>query len=423
MPLLRVNNPARRTACTHMTMTRLFDPIGSFKCSICSKHPSIGWLYRCTQDSDSFLPETDFTGQPSNTKKRNCNDVAAHSLSASIIEAIGQGQYTDEQIRSLMDQKEKVRHLILAQESRPPTASTSSTATASSFEGSLSTLPQSTTFSTTSSTSLDEEIKAAYDWKELQKVWMSEPSIPPPECETKRILPVIPTLDSRLLSPQPCEFMVCPTCRPTYRERAYQPLEAILNSPVQFPPPWELENRRVSDARVLAEITLPEHSGTDFSMGDTRRQSLLSPPNIVVHEAENMEAPQHSGDVHSVRKRSGFRQTVRKALARARTENTFPQMFNDLPDHDNNPDSSRQSRSLISRRRRSRATLSFVQTHGRVVDTSSLQDSVTLMVATNTPLPHTPTVSTSHAAGAQNQDLQQHLGTIDTGIADVIAQA
>lgn len=199
----------------------------------------------------------------------------------------------------------------------------------------------------------------------------------------------------------------------------------MLNSPVQFPPRWELENRPISDARILAEIVLPDHAGTYSLAEESSRPSVHSNPDIIVQGPEDLTAPQHSADVHSVRKRSGFRQTVRKALARARTEDTLsnaPEVTNELPDDNLNPDASRPI-SLIFRRRRSRATLSFVQTHGRVVDTSALQDSVVLMVATNTPLPHTPTVGSGHMGGVQNQHTQRALGTMNAEAADIIAHA
>ncbi|EXJ94260.1 hypothetical protein A1O1_02653 [Capronia coronata CBS 617.96] len=326
-------------------------------------------------------------------------DFSAHSLSPPVVKAIDEGQYTADQIKTLIKQKEKVSDIILGAAGRPPTSSTSTT-TSSSSEGTFSILPQSTTFSTNSTASLDEEIKAAYDWKELQKVWMSQPAMPPPDCQYKAPVsgtpeppggPTLPTLPTD----QICDFKVCPNCRPTYRERAYQSLDHILSDPVRLPPIWELENRRVSDARIVAQIGQPALSRfytvatagsfrsdkTVLEMGGGREDASTPSPQI----DEN----------HSVRRRSGFRDTVRKALARAKLEDLppLPSTSDPGPGQDSNVDRSRPSRSLIFRRGRSRPTLSFVEAHGRVVDTSSLQDSVMLMLATNTPLPHTPTIS------------------------------
>ncbi|KIW33664.1 uncharacterized protein PV07_00495 [Cladophialophora immunda] len=422
MPLLRRNilGPEKRNPCTHMTMTRLYDPYGSFKCSLCQKHPNIGWLYRCTQDTGGFLPESDFTDEPVLPRGRApCQHVATHSLSTSIIRAIGQGQYTGQEVRKLIEQKERVKDLVLPQfepdESRPATASTFTTASTASSDGhgTLSTLPQSTTFSTNSSAEFDEEIKAAYDWKELQKVWMSEPSVPPPAPRQKPSTPanLIPQ-HPRPPYVHPCTFKICPTCRPTYRERAYQSLNEVLNTPTELPPVWELQNRRVSDARVVARIGLPKLSQSRFyaQTDPTILQSFHSVPDIVIDHPgaevyqnvresylvrDNTATHGHHGYIcASTSTRSGFRQTVRKALARARFEDSAS--TNSSTNNSESGESQVQpSRSLIFRRRRSRTPiLSFAETHGgRVVDTSSLQDSVILMLATNTPLPHTPTVA------------------------------
>lgn len=422
-------SPERRNPCTHTVMTRLFDPYGSSKCSLCHKHPNIGWLYRCTEDSAGFLPESDFTNEPSLLQKKSLMpDVATYCLSTPIVEAIGKGLYTDDQVKKLIEQKGRVRDHVLGQqqpETRPTTASTS-TSSSSSIDGSFSTLPQSTTFSTNSSISLDEEIKAAYDWKELQKVWMSEPTLPPPDCRPKALAPrdlSCPTLKAV----QPCTFRICPTCRPTYCDRAYQSLDYILNNPIQIPPIWELENRRVSDAKTVARIgtrkpfRFYEHAspaalqslhsipglGNDRSDEDEDFYDASSEP-----ERDESEGNEHIVDTHSIRRRSGFRQTVRKALARARSDDSTSNASN--IDESESSDS-RLSRSLTFRRRWSRRALSFVEAHGRVVDTSTLHDSVMLMLATNTPLPHTPTLD--HWSSDQSND------SMSFTTADILTQA
>ncbi|KAJ9602841.1 hypothetical protein H2200_012621 [Cladophialophora chaetospira] len=483
MTLLRRTavGPERRNPCTHMNMTRLFDVYGSFKCALCHKHPSIGWLYRCTQDAGGFLPESDFTLEPSVGRSRLDQEVTTHSLSSSVIKASGQGQYTDEQVKKLIELKEGVRELVMAQQrsddGRPDTSSTFATvssASSSSSDGdcSFSTIPQSTTFSTNSSTSLDEEIKQAYDWKELQKVWMSEPSMAPPEPRTSSFPPSLPPADPlpprptvakavpalpALPAREPCTFKICATCRPTYRERAYQSLEEILNKPVQIPPVWEMQNRRVSDARVLARIGSPKLDRNRF-YSQTDPAALLSSctiPGIVINGTNNEVDFTRSGedediaympgadsrpdrshfedselcgnsahtpgpcenkldatvDSHSFRKRSGFRDSVRKVLSMAHRENVITGDSSTSTSESSTdsqarpPSRSRVSSSLIFRRRRSRAsTFSFMETPGaRIVDTSPLQDSVTLMVATNTPLPQTPALP-SFNFGQGNDD-------------------
>lgn len=417
MPLIRraALSPEKRNPCTHMTVTRLYDPYGFFKCALCHKHPSLGWLYCCTQDTSGVLPESDVTGKPS------CfQHVTTHSLSNSV-QASGANHYSGDQLKKLIEEKNRMRDVALSSQpfgpenDRPPTGSTFSTASSSDDDDddddddcTFSTIPPSTTFSTTSSTSLDEEIKQAYDWKELQKLWMSEPSMPPPEPRIS-----LPQPEGYLHQNRACSFKVCATCRPTYRERAYQSLNQILNTPVHMPPIWELENRRVSDARFVAQIGIPRLSRSRFyaQTSPSALQSSNTLPGIMVsgldpyedyhlRGAEDDSEPDghrsdNSNGAHSVGRRSGLRQTLRKALTRVKSEHSVstmavPELFGESQGRPQTR--ARPSSSLLFLRRRSRSSaLSFLETPGAsVVDTSPLQESVMLMVASNTPLPQTP---------------------------------
>ena len=455
-----VVGPERRNPCTHMTMTRLYDAYGSFKCNICHKHPSLGWLYRCTQDTGGVLPESDFTEKPPIGKERPVQDVTTHSLSSSVIKAIGEGHYTGDQIKKLIQLKEGVRNLVLSphqpEYTRPATSSTFSTSSSSSSDGdcTFSTIPQSTTFSTTSSTSLDDEIKQAYDWKELQKIWMSEPSTLPPEPRIQSLPPSllsVQPLPQRLAdvaTEKPCSFMTCHTCRPTYRERAYPSLDDILNKPTQMPPVWEVQNRRVSDARIVARMGLPKLDRTRFyaQANNVALQSSRTIPDIVIDDTDaevdcydpssgeymaymapgRISTPanpsmsiepkeNHSFSAkgaNSPSKRSGFRQSIRKVISTVRRDevpstdsSTGTSTSESSVDLQIRPQPrSRASSSLLFHRRRSRSsTLSFIETPGaRIVDTSLLQESVTLMVATNTPLPPTPRTNGFNLVPATN---------------------
>ncbi|KEF55445.1 uncharacterized protein A1O9_08195, partial [Exophiala aquamarina CBS 119918] len=411
MHFRRALNPERRNLCTHVTATRLFDQWGSLKCCLCHRHANIGWLYRCTQDSDGFLPATDFiNGSHALADKSPFQDVALHTLSPPIIKAIADGQYTDEQIKILIQQKEKVRDIILAQEPRPATASTATTnssasSSTSSKYGIPSTLPKSTTFSTTSTASLDEEIRKAYDWNELQKVWLSEPTMPPPDPTSPSLTQSHLAFPNPVAAPKACSFKICPTCRPTCRDRTFQSLNAVLNSPVKVPPSWELENRPISDASVLAKVQVPSHiqlSATldhfysRLSKSAVQSAATLRTLDNLDEEISTLRAEIAAIDKSSIRKRSGFRQTVRNALARARSEDSTKGESARENGNENEmlaQDSaagSRHSHSHIFGRPRSRLTPSFIETHGQLVDTSALQDSVMLMLASNTPLPHTP---------------------------------
>ncbi|RVX75156.1 hypothetical protein B0A52_01433 [Exophiala mesophila] len=253
-------------------------------------------------------------------------DVSLHTLSDPIIKSIGDGQYTTDQIKLLIQQKEHVRDIIMPHQQRPSTPSTATTSSSSSsscIDDTLSTLPHSPTFSTTSTTSLDEEIRAAYDWKELNKTWMSDPLLPLSDSTTPAVLPqkltlTTPRANSSIF--KDCSYIVCHTCRPTYRERAIQSLPNILNNATRIPPTWELENRPVSDARVLARLRIPEKIAPRDITGDGWGEPPYNTNDSAPHPEQPASTPDtnSASDKHSVRKRSGFRQTVRRALARAR---------------------------------------------------------------------------------------------------------
>jgi len=42
-------------ACTHLTMTRLYT--NEYRCSMCLRIGSMGWVYRCTQDREMLIEE------------------------------------------------------------------------------------------------------------------------------------------------------------------------------------------------------------------------------------------------------------------------------------------------------------------------------------------------------------------------------
>lgn len=375
-------------------MTRLYDKYGAYKCSICDKHPSFGWLYRCTQDSNGFLPESDFISFTRRDKRKSHMDPSLHNLSPSVVRAIGQGEYTDEQINLLVQQKEAVRLSILGHGTRPTTAS-SSTAESSNF----SDLPESTTFSSnTSATTVDEEIRAAYDWAELQKAWQSEAAHTPGhrtaiEMEREEALQSIEPPEIT-----PCSFKICATCRPTYRERAFQSIDGVLRNPVMSPK-WELDNRRVSDVRVVAQLGLRKPERYYAQSSPSEISSQASSPRLPDQGEEDGQAQNEDmPNDHSFRRRSGFRETVRNALKRAsRDPMSFDQPGSDRARINPNEDSPALSRSMLFLRRKSKASSNFVDSRPSVIGNTSLNDSLMLMLGSTTPLPQgprTPQVST-----------------------------
>lgn len=241
----------RSMHCTHVQLTRLFDEFGCDKCSVCHRRPSLGWLYRCTQDSEGFLPSSDFSDVEDS--RRYDYDAQLYTLSPSIIEAAQKGHYTDHELDILWKQKVEVRTLI--RQVRPQTC-----ASASSVSSSQYSLPASTTASTLPSTNSDTDPDS--DTSQLSDYVTSCRGPLEPiqevhddlEAEAQALSFVKPALSL------PCTFKVCQTCRPIYRERAWQSLNAVLESPAKPPPEYELGNRRISDAQVVKHIGLSDRS-------------------------------------------------------------------------------------------------------------------------------------------------------------------
>jgi len=392
---------SRHSSCTHTRMTRLYDEYGADVCSICRRHPSIGWLYRCTQDSQGVLPESDFRDVATSAgKRRYTEEDSLHHLSPSIIKAIGQGHYNEEQISRLIEQKENLRNVILEQTTRPQTRSTLSDASST-----FSSIPASSTLSSLAAASIDEEIRLAYNWSGLQHGGFLE--LPPGnKDELSAILESENSKDEVVTTS--CEFKVCPTCRPTYKERAYESLNSVLNQTVRAPLQCELDNRRVSDARVVAHIGLPKAAQSHWSDENTSSGSLDTPNYFISHTG--VDAGGNGGNFlspwdatpydHSVRRRSGFRETVRKTLKRAELEDPRPSPVSvDSVDHESGSTAvlSNFSRSMLLVRRRSQKHLTSEEPHSSMVGSRPLRDSLMLVLASNTPLPSS--TSTLHIKG------------------------
>ena len=244
-------------SCTHQQLTRLFDEFGCDKCSICHRRPQLGWLYRCTQDFDNFLPASDFCDVEDN--KRFDHDAQLYTLSPSVTKAAAEGNYTDNELNMLWKQKIEVRRTI---RQVIPDPSSSAASTTSSSQHSL---PASITTSTirTSESDPDTELSQLTDY------------IPPSRGPLQPIQEVHDDLedDHRILpfakttSPPPCNFKVCQACRPIYQQRAWQSINAVLNAAYKPPPTHEMANRRVSDVNIVKRIGMRTSSATAHDRG------------------------------------------------------------------------------------------------------------------------------------------------------------
>ncbi|KAI7544107.1 hypothetical protein KC331_g7001 [Hortaea werneckii] len=102
---------SRRPQCTHMNMARVY---GNHTCQMCGKIPSMGWLYCCHQDSEQPNCPSDTDIFPIVPNESSFLDVQARiaeslGIGATVITGIRRGDYSFEQVDTLIEQK---RHLL-----------------------------------------------------------------------------------------------------------------------------------------------------------------------------------------------------------------------------------------------------------------------------------------------------------------------
>lgn len=261
----RPSSRDRNGSCTHLTLSRLYDHTGYEKCSLCCRKPVLGWLYHCTQDHDGFLPASAF--HEIDTTKRLEHDAQLYTLSSSISEAAAKGHYTDKELEILWKQKIEVRKLI--KQLRPNTSSSVSSASSSNYSiaatASYSTFP-----STESYTDLDLEIPHQTDCLPILRGSL-EP-IQEVHDDLEKDDKIIPF--AKTTPPPLCNFKVCHTCRPNYRERAWLSLDRVLKTPYRqhAPSPQEYRNKRLSNTEVVRNLGASTSSlETDYRVHNLSR--------------------------------------------------------------------------------------------------------------------------------------------------------
>ncbi len=139
--MANMEGTTRRGQCTHMTMTRYYTQ--EYRCSICLRLGSMGWLYRCTQDRELLIEkDLEQTNKVPFTRRLQLENSISNSLpqinsgthldpefprptaptkrvsiarSSSILaflDEIGQDhldQYTPEQMQNILERKTQVR--------------------------------------------------------------------------------------------------------------------------------------------------------------------------------------------------------------------------------------------------------------------------------------------------------------------------
>ena len=211
-------------SCAHSHVTRLFDTNTSIRCQICHKTPNIGWVYRCAeQDKEHYLgtnSDLEEMGNALGGDQGNDADML-EILNPHIRKAIKEGHYTPEQIDTLIAQRVNVLETIKRQRATE------------AFEAAL----------------VDTGLELKPRARSLRGG--------SPQPKIRALIPAPELTQPAEEHKTPCSLQICHQCRPVLRERAFLSIDAVLESDY-VPPQSDFDNRRVSDARIVAQIGLPK---------------------------------------------------------------------------------------------------------------------------------------------------------------------
>lgn len=211
---------ARRAACTHISMERLY---GLHQCSICLMPSPMGWVYCCVQDERNSSPKEEFpmtivndhveetvnqkprltpsTNQETTRERLRSDDSREPAipvpLSPWIEKAILQGHYTQYQVSMMRAQRQKAIDAVVAAERHVMEHPEHS-----------ADLPTSPIISSHHGASIFHSDTPKSEVIEQQGP--QDRRIEPPE--KPRMFPR-------------CHFHACQTCRPTFRDRAWTSIE------------------------------------------------------------------------------------------------------------------------------------------------------------------------------------------------------
>jgi hypothetical protein len=403
--------PARETstsdqkqpACTHITVTRLYENYGSHQCQVCHRHPTIGWVYRCTQDHGAFLPESDFTTIQEAVPVTISEGTPIWRLKQWMYEAVLKGQYTVEQFSTLFQQRQAVKKAIFSQGSGTATPSTPASSDYCSKSSDLA----STTLASIASSYPEVGTELSPDKNGMFVQDKHHQRTADQLLDERDITTVTGINKNSDLSYPACTWTCCQTCRPTYCDRAWQSLDPIVNAPTKALPAWEFKNRRISNARIVANIGLPK-LGLPYQVDDSRyTPSPEGPLSSHSNLAESDIDKDAYGALNAGHAKSCFRATVRRTLKETIGHTRASSSKSQKPSKSPNQTSLRRfGRSMLFRSRRaSQSTISYTP---RIIGDGQLLESVMLMVAIDTPLPD---------AAADVEDLHDGEVEVEDGLA------
>jgi hypothetical protein len=239
---------SRQSICTHSSVARVFDSSELQTCDTCKKPSRLGWVYICTEDHDSFLPNHEaagfFSASNPSVLKRVESSIETPQLNTWVTKAIADGYYTSEQIEILKEQRANVQKAV----------------------SSIATTPRESEEGDNPFTQLFEQLKGTHITAQADNNSVAESTkSEKPEKKNEALSVAIPA----------CRYRVCPACRPLTRDRAWVSLNRVCDDDnYKGPPDWEFLNRRVSSLPVVQNIGLLDKEPTTTSLTSSERVIL-----------------------------------------------------------------------------------------------------------------------------------------------------
>ena len=314
----------RRAACTHLTMERIH---GGYKCHNCRQISHFDWVYSCTQDekvpASGALPVGPTVSDPFEPRSIETNDevlpfgedqadleLARPQLSSWVENAIRDGHYTPEQVKTLRAQRENVIQRTLI---------------------SIRMFEQSQ----------DSDVNSPIESRLSQHLYTEPPSPLPATPDAIRESAVSKAGFRAPLCVEPklklyphCKYRACHHCRPTYRDRTWQCFEEIFSdrSPIDLDL-LKANERPMASVSLLRNIGLRSQprgrprlrsfdSRSLYTLNDTGQ---IVHKNNAYHKESTLPTSYDITDIRDDPESKGFRESMKRAfkglLASRRSKN------------------------------------------------------------------------------------------------------
>ena len=210
---MSLTTPPRKQldSCTHGQITRLFNTNVEARCQRCGQIPSLGWVFRCVENSRGYLPAGDFGNEEPYQKQDLKDNRCATLLKPTLIKDIRSGHYSEEQVTLMEDQKRQVGQTITNQRK------------------------SERTLAARNRTERHHSTRFRFLSRRAPSSSVKEPRAQ-------------------------CTFRICLQCCPLLKERGFLKLDEVLSADIKeiWPPKHDWTNRRWAAVRLVRELGLKQ---------------------------------------------------------------------------------------------------------------------------------------------------------------------